>query len=337
MMVVNSPVSKLKKLSMMDALDVAFQSLNILSPSSKLPAEEALSVEAGQGAEDFEEDTKSFSEDDFLFIDGADGEDDCVSHFSKEVVARPNSAHLRPNSAHHLQEQHGISCEFNNPHTSDDIHHMRLHADMHPGCEPFELYNNWSLPIEIPTSSPTTASLRKGRRAKKSSLSVRESLLAEAWERKRELMLNEELANVKECTKPELLGRSSSDCGKLIVDVQAAPSELRRSQTRSLTNDDFEELRGCIDLGFRFDQSSIPDLCDTLPALEVYCAVAQNLQESPNCVSLNSPGIQSPARCSSPSPSPSWRISSPGDDPNDVKGRLRHWAQAVACNAKLCY
>eukprot|EP00250_Pteridium_aquilinum_P017140 c23472_g1_i2 orf=674-1666(+) len=325
-------------------LNISFESLIISSPSSKLAAEEALSVGAGQGAEDIgEEDTESFDEDDFLFVDGGDSEDEvsqgAVSHYSK-AAPRPNSVHLqpntsclRPNSPCHLQE-HGISCEFNNPHNSVDTHHM---SNMHPGCECCAAYDTWNSPLKIAASLPTTASLRKGRRAKKSSLSVRESLLAEAWERKRELMLNEELANVKERANWELLGRSSSDCSKLIVDAQAASSELRRPRARSLTDDDFEELRGCIDLGFRFDQSSIPDLCNTLPALEVYCAVAQGLQESPNCMSLNSPVIQLPARCSSPSPSPSWRVSSPGDDPNDVKGRLRHWAQAVAWKTRLCY
>ncbi|KAI5078659.1 hypothetical protein GOP47_0006330 [Adiantum capillus-veneris] len=32
--------------------------------------------------------------------------------------------------------------------------------------------------------------------------------------------------------------------------------------------------------------------------------------------------------------SDSWRISSPGDTPSQVKTRLRHWAQAVACSLK---
>lgn len=395
-----SSVSKL----MMDNLDIPFESLSLLCPSTKLAAEEALPVEAGNSQDDME----SFDEEDCLFVDRNEEREvhkGAFAHYSK-ALARPNSARPRPHSAHrdneeddvhegafshysrasaspisvrrqpnsssrdneeyeayegafshysrasaklnsghprpnsacsrsifaHHEKENEVPCDIN---TGDrnDMHHMRLQTDNGHGCEPFASYDDRSLPLDIAPASPYTAAMRRSRRAKKNTLSVRESLLAEAWERKRELMLNEELANFKERAKPELLGRSSSDCGKLIADVQA-PAELRRSRTRSLTDDDFEELRGCIDLGFRFDQSSIPDLCDTLPALEVYCAVAQNFQESPNCMS---PVMRSPARCSSPSTASSWKISSPGDDPQDVKGRLRHWAQAVACDARLCY
>lgn len=49
---------------------------------------------------------------------------------------------------------------------------------------------------------------------------------------------------------------------------------LRRVQ--SLTNDDLEELKGCIELGFGFQPDSPeldPKLSDTLPALPFYCAV----------------------------------------------------------------
>jgi hypothetical protein len=31
-----------------------------------------------------------------------------------------------------------------------------------------------------------------------------------------------------------------------------------------------------------------------------------------------------------------WRIASPGDNPQHVKTRLRHWAQAVACSIRQC-
>eukprot|EP00250_Pteridium_aquilinum_P009407 c18648_g1_i1 orf=417-1904(-) len=97
---------------------------------------------------------------------------------------------------------------------------------------------------------------------------------------------------------------------------------------RSLTDQDFTELRGCIDLGFVFTEDHIPDLRDTLPALEVCYAVAHgaispvsNLEDS----KALTPG--------SPPVSP-WRIASPGDQPQQVKTRLRHWAQAVACNVR---
>nr|CAD1827419.1 unnamed protein product [Ananas comosus var. bracteatus] len=32
----------------------------------------------------------------------------------------------------------------------------------------------------------------------------------------------------------------------------------------------------------------------------------------------------------------SWKIFSPGDNPQHVKTRLRHWAQAVACSVRQC-
>lgn len=49
---------------------------------------------------------------------------------------------------------------------------------------------------------------------------------------------------------------------------------IRRS--KSVTNDDLEELKGCIELGFGFEPDSpdlSPRLSDTIPALDLYCAV----------------------------------------------------------------
>lgn len=62
--------------------------------------------------------------------------------------------------------------------------------------------------------------------------------------------------------------------------------------------------RACKDLGF-----DLP--CDW--TVEIPCGY----------VDTASSGANSPA-------SGSWRISSPGDDPKDVKARLKVWAQAVA-------
>lgn len=67
---------------------------------------------------------------------------------------------------------------------------------------------------------------------------------------------------------------------------------------------DLEEVRACKDLGF-----DLP--CDW--TVEIPCGY----------VDTASSGANSPA-------SGSWRISSPGDDPKDVKARLKVWAQAVA-------
>ncbi|MCO5567691.1 hypothetical protein L7F22_021385 [Adiantum nelumboides] len=184
------------------------------------------------------------------------------------------------------------------------------------------------------TSSPSNAS-RSG-----IIWSEREILLTEAWERKKKLMLQEELSNLKDCAQPQLLGRSAS----CVTDTSCQPGKLDRSlsdsgqpdnrvlgsRRGSLTDHDFEELKGAIELGFRFDESGIANRYGTLPALELCRAVAQNFQGLPT-----SSATGSPAQSFTPSPTPSWTVGSPDDDPEEIKERLRHWAQAVACNTKL--
>eukprot|EP00250_Pteridium_aquilinum_P010612 c19515_g1_i1 orf=319-1281(+) len=162
----------------------------------------------------------------------------------------------------------------------------------------------------------------------------------EAWERKRELYVMDEC-----CSRgPSDVGgagrtvtRSVSDCGE-----RAWPTEkpLMRSRTRSLTDEDLEELRGCIDLGFGFSSSEDCDLSGTLPALELYYAINRQYNDIKSRMSPDSPlqrgslyRTSSDDIPSSPL-SDSWRISSPGDHPSQVKTRLRHWAQAVACSVK---
>ncbi|MBA0783875.1 hypothetical protein Gotri_001521, partial [Gossypium trilobum] len=96
-----------------------------------------------------------------------------------------------------------------------------------------------------------------------------------------------------------------------------------------LTDEDLYELKGCIELGFGFNEEAAQKLCNTLPALDLYFAV--NRQLSP----LPSPQSQ---RCSPSPPSVGyseldWKIYiSAGDNPQQVKTKLRHWAQAVACS-----
>ncbi|CAM8979448.1 unnamed protein product [Rhodiola kirilowii] len=104
------------------------------------------------------------------------------------------------------------------------------------------------------------------------------------------------------------------------------------TRTRSLTDEDLDELKGCVDLGFGFSYDEIPELCNTLPALELCYSMSHKYldeqQKSPDA---------SPEGGSSPSgPIANWKISSPGDHPEDVKARLKFWAQAVACTVKLC-
>ncbi|KAJ8510043.1 hypothetical protein OPV22_000477 [Ensete ventricosum] len=114
------------------------------------------------------------------------------------------------------------------------------------------------------------------------------------------------------------------------------------ARTKSLTDEDLEELKGCLDLGFGFSYEEIPELCNTLPALELCYSMSQRFldeQQQQQQLSLDrSSSGESMDLCPSPSSPPiaNWRISSPGDDPDEVKARLRYWAQAVACTIRLC-
>ncbi|XP_042472642.1 uncharacterized protein LOC122055330 [Zingiber officinale] len=112
------------------------------------------------------------------------------------------------------------------------------------------------------------------------------------------------------------------------------------ARTKSLRGEDLEELKGCLDLGFGFNYDEIPELCNTLPALELCYSMSQRfLDEQQHNRSLDrSSSGDSLDLCESPS-SPlvaNWKIASPGDDPDEVKARLKYWAQAVACTIRLC-
>ncbi|KAK4774382.1 hypothetical protein SAY86_009317 [Trapa natans] len=122
--------------------------------------------------------------------------------------------------------------------------------------------------------------------------------------------------------------------------------DITRSSTcleSGITDEDLSELKGCIELGFGFKEEGGQALCNTLPALDLYFAVNRQLSPSPrSTLQGNSPW--SPSGSSPPSPSgsttsdtESWKICSPGDDPEHVKTKLRHWAQAVACSLMQTY
>lgn len=75
---------------------------------------------------------------------------------------------------------------------------------------------------------------------------------------------------------------------------------------------DMEEVKACRDLGFELEHQQMFDMTATSSRLTV----------SASTLDTTSSGGSSPI--------PNWRISSPGDDPKDVKARLKVWAQAVA-------
>ncbi|KAF2298401.1 hypothetical protein GH714_023462 [Hevea brasiliensis] len=110
-----------------------------------------------------------------------------------------------------------------------------------------------------------------------------------------------------------------------------------------LTDEDLNELKGCIELGFGFNEEEGQGLCNTLPALDLYFAVNRQLSPSPvstpqsrESTSSSSLGRRS-SSFGSPTSESDWKICSPGDDPQQVKTKLRHWAQAVACSVLQSY
>ncbi|KAK9049011.1 hypothetical protein SSX86_032023 [Deinandra increscens subsp. villosa] len=119
----------------------------------------------------------------------------------------------------------------------------------------------------------------------------------------------------------------------------------KHRRSKSVTDEDIDELKACIELGFGFEDSPKSDdrLSDTLPALGFYHAVnkqyfdtisksssmssssSSSLASSYNAVS--EPDLSSPAR------SP-HAIFGRGDNPQTMKTRLRQWAQVVACSVR---
>lgn len=91
-------------------------------------------------------------------------------------------------------------------------------------------------------------------------------------------------------------------------------SEDDLKRAKSLTDEDLDELKGCLDLGFGFSYEEIPELCNTLPALELCYSMSQKFmdehqsQKSPESHE-NSPVSTDPVS----SPIANWKISSPGE------------------------
>ncbi|CAL9136978.1 unnamed protein product [Musa acuminata var. zebrina] len=115
-------------------------------------------------------------------------------------------------------------------------------------------------------------------------------------------------------------------------------------RARSLTDDDLEELKACLDLGFGFTYDEIPELCKTLPALVLCFSLSRSLflflSPSTSTATVASSPIAN-GKISGPGemnllssffPSPARE----GDQPEEVKARLKFWAQAVACTVRLC-
>ncbi|KAJ8546157.1 hypothetical protein K7X08_018740 [Anisodus acutangulus] len=103
-----------------------------------------------------------------------------------------------------------------------------------------------------------------------------------------------------------------------------------KQRSKSVTDEDLDELKACIELGYGFDSPEMDQrLSDTFPAYGLFYAVnkqyADTLSKTP---SLSS--VISDCESTHPPGSPHTLVD-PGDNPQTVKTRLRQWAQVVAC------
>ncbi|KFK31933.1 hypothetical protein AALP_AA6G178000 [Arabis alpina] len=176
-----------------------------------------------------------------------------------------------------------------------------------------------SLPESLPdvrTVAPLASQKPKQRLSKQ--LSMRETPRDVAWEKRRRQMLKIQEKKQK--------GVSEND-----------------NDPPDLTDEDLRELKGSIELGFGFNEEAGQKLCNTLPALDLYFAVNRQLSPLPSPSSSRSSNggdgslsstsaSSSSIPCSPKTDSDSLKILYPGDNPQQVKQRLRHWAQAVACS-----
>ncbi|KAJ8621203.1 hypothetical protein MRB53_029732 [Persea americana] len=170
-----------------------------------------------------------------------------------------------------------------------------------------------SCDLQPPASPPL-----KYRKVLSKQLSMRETKLDKAWERRRIQILSKDRAELEAAEE----------------DKQADGHTL---SGRSLTDGDLSELKGSIELGFGFKEEDGQILCQTLPALDLYFAVNRQFSDSSKVGSPISPEATSSSSGSPKSPIvDSWKIFSPGDKPQHVKTRLRHWAQVVACSVRQC-
>lgn len=103
-----------------------------------------------------------------------------------------------------------------------------------------------------------------------------------------------------------------------------------------MTDEDLDELKACVELGFGFSPEVDPKLSDTLPALGLYYAVNRQYYDSVSKSSCSLSMTSSAAsECGSPTSSGSpHTLFSPGDNPQTVKTRLKQWAQVVACSVR---
>ncbi|XP_062102035.1 uncharacterized protein LOC133810303 [Humulus lupulus] len=139
----------------------------------------------------------------------------------------------------------------------------------------------------------------------------------------------------------------------------------KKQRSKSVTDEDVDELKACIELGFGFDspEADHQRLSDTLPALGLYYAVNKHYYDSlskpftfppppprpsppplpppppppPPPMTLTASTSSTASDCETPSPMGSpHTMFDPDDTPQTMKTRLRQWAQVVACSVRQC-
>eukprot|EP01018_Ginkgo_biloba_P032783 Gb_37419 [translate_table: standard] len=159
------------------------------------------------------------------------------------------------------------------------------------------------------------------------------------WERKRGQVLMEGFVE-EPLSSDDIKGSDLCDESEEGTGTPKQPLKTF-SRTKSLTDEDLDELKGCVDLGFGFNYEEIPELCNTLPALELCYSMSQKFQDDQQKSPVSTiDGAMSDTSSNNgsyaQSPIANWKISSPGDHPEQVKARLKFWAQVVACTVRLC-
>ncbi|RWR95789.1 hypothetical protein CKAN_02514500 [Cinnamomum micranthum f. kanehirae] len=143
-----------------------------------------------------------------------------------------------------------------------------------------------SCDLQPPAASPPL----KYRKVLSKQLSMRETKLDKAWERRRIQILSKDRAELEATEENEH------------ADGLTLPG-------RSLTDGDLSELKGSIELGFGFKEEDGQILCQTLPALDLYFAVNRQFSDSSKVGSPISPEATSSSSGSPKSPIvDSWKI-----------------------------
>ncbi|KMZ75487.1 hypothetical protein ZOSMA_114G00840 [Zostera marina] len=196
------------------------------------------------------------------------------------------------------------------------------------------------------TEEPPVRSIHKPLKKKLTKQKSEKDTTREAsWERRKRQVSRKE--------KSSLLSSSAG------VDVPCGGGESNcLGRLRSVSKADVDDLRGCIELGFGFEEEyGGHELCNTLPALDLYFAINRsskklNFVSSPDSTptrarssssvfslspsvsfSSSTTGTISPTP-SSPRSYDSWKLLQPGDTPEHIKTKLMHWAKVVACTAE---